>query len=101
MACTALKITKEDGTVNRIKMMTVPYPGYVDVDVFNCNEEFIPIGEPMMSQVEMDESEYHKKLRSEASEKGHYVPEESTDPHWNPGYVEPPYEESPPNEDQG
>lgn len=99
MACTALKITKEDGTVNRIKMMTVPYPGYVDVDVYNCNEEFIPVGEPMMSQVEMEESEYHKKLRAEASEKGHYIPLQSTDRHWDPGYVEPP-DEPEQNEDQ-
>lgn len=90
MACTALKITKDDGTVQRIKIMTVQIPDLIDVDIFNCTEGFIPVGEPLMSQVEGVESEYHTKLRADASEKGHYVPEESTDPQWNPGYVEPP-----------
>lgn len=73
--------------------MTVQIPGFIDVDIYNCNEEFIPIGEPLMSQVEGEEETYHKKLRIESSEKGHFVPEESTDNHWNPGYVELPEED--------
>lgn len=89
MGCTALEIPQEDGTIKRIKIMTVQIPGHIDVDIFNCNDEFIPIGEPLMSQVEGEEEMYHKKLRLEASEKGHYIPRESTDPQWNPGYVEP------------
>jgi hypothetical protein len=35
---------------------------------------------------EHDEETYHKELRKQASEKGHFVPEESTDYEWNPGY---------------
>lgn len=94
MPCSALKITKEDGTIVRVKFMTVGTPTHTDVDIFNCNEEFIPIGDPEMGVSEMDQETYHKKLRLEASERGQYVPEESTDHHWNPGYVEPPDEES-------
>lgn len=94
MACTALKITKDDGTVVRVKFMTVATPTHTDVDIYPCNETFIPIGEPEMGVSEKDEESYHKELRSQASEKGQYVPEESTDPHWNPGYVEPIEEEN-------
>jgi hypothetical protein len=88
MACTALKIEK-DGVVTRVKFMTVPFPDHVDVDVYNCNEFFIPVDTPAMGHCEGTEEEYHKKLRLQASEKNQYVPEESTDRHWDPGYVEP------------
>lgn len=94
MPCTAIKITKDDGTTVRIKFMTVGNPGHIDIDLYHCNEEFIPIGEPLMSQVEGDEESYHKKLRLEASEKNQFVPEESTDRDWNPGYIEPPENET-------
>jgi hypothetical protein len=89
MSCTALRITKEDGSIVRIKFLTVQVPDKVDVDIYNCNEEFMPIGNPHMTQVDGSEEEYHKKLRREAFEKGHFVPEESTDHNWNPDYVEP------------
>lgn len=93
MACTALKITKLDGQIVRVKFMTVPTPTHTDVDIYNCDEEFIPIGNPEMGVSEMDEETYHKKLRVEATERGQFVPEESTDRHWNPGYIEPPDED--------
>lgn len=92
MACTALKITKEDGSIVRVKFMTVWNPPQTDVDLYQCNDDFFPIGDAAMSAVDMDEELYHKKLREEATVKGHFVPEESTDPQWNPGYVEPPEE---------
>ena len=93
MACTALKITKEDNTIVRVKFLTVWNPPLTDVDVFICNEEFMPVGNANMTTSDMDEESYHKKLRQEATEKGQFVPEESTDNHWNPGYVEPIEEE--------
>jgi len=89
MPCTALKITKEDGTIVRIKFLTIWNPPFTDIDLFTCNEDFAPIGNPGITQVEMDEESYHKKLRIDASAKNQYVPEESTDPQWNPGYTEP------------
>ena len=88
MSCTALKLESKDGLIRRLKFMTVSNPGHIDLDIFNCNEEFIPIGEPVEGYHEMDEETYHKKLRKDASEKGQFVPEESTDHNWNPGYIE-------------
>lgn len=93
MPCTALQITQEDGTIQRIKFLTVWNPPVTDVDIYQCNEQFIPIGNPQMTTSPMDEETYHKKLRIEATEKGHFVPQESTDPHYSPGYVEPPEED--------
>lgn len=87
MPTTALKITSPDGTIQRAKFMTVSQGIHCDVDVYKCNEEFIPIGEPSIGVSEMDEPEYHIKLRKEADEKGQYVREESTDPEWNPENV--------------
>lgn len=94
MPCTALKIINEDGSIKRIKFLTIWNPPFTDIDLYNCNEDFIPMDNPVSTQVEMDEDSYHKKLRTEASGKGHFVPEESTDPQWNPGYIEIPDEES-------
>lgn len=84
MATTAIKITGPDGSVKRAKFMTVPQGIHCDVDVYACNEDFVPIGEPSIGVSEMDEPEYHIKLRKEADAKGQFVPEESTNPEWNP-----------------
>jgi len=75
-----------------MKFMTVWNPPQTDVDLYHCKDDFEPVGDPMMTALLVEEEAYHKKLRLEASEKGHFIPEESTDPQWNPGYVEPPEE---------
>ena len=84
MATTAIKIENPDGTITRAKFMTVSQGIHCDVDVYQCNEQFIPIGEPGIGVSPMDEPEYHIKLRKEADEKGQFVREESTDPQYNP-----------------
>lgn len=92
MAVTALKIGE-----TRIKFMTVPgtpvlsddgttTKSFLQVELFSCDEDFIPQGMSSRSIHEDDEETYHKKLREQAHEKGHFVPEESTDIEWNPGY---------------
>lgn len=83
MATTAIKITK-DGVTMRSKFMTVSQGIHCDVDVYKCNDEFVPIGEPSIGVSEMDEPEYHIKLRKEADSRGQFIREESTDPQWNP-----------------
>lgn len=59
---------------------------HLNVLVYNCNQEFIPEGNPEAGGVEMDEETYHRNLRKDAAEKGHFVPGESTDHYWNPDY---------------
>lgn len=88
MGCTAIKITKEDGSIARIKFLTVGYPDHTDVDVYQCDENFQPMGNPLATTSDLDEESYHRSLRDDAHKKGQYVSEESTDPQLNPGYVE-------------
>jgi len=92
MAVTALKVGD-----NRIKFMTLPeelvtsqdgenQKKFLTVDLRACDEDFIPSGIGSYSVHEDDEETYHKKLRIAALEKGHFVPEESTNHEWHPGY---------------
>ncbi len=92
MAVTALKVGE-----NRIKFMTLPeelvtsrdgetQKKFLTVDLRACDEDFIPSGIGSYSVHEDDEETYHRKLRIAATEKGHFVPEQSTDHEWNPGY---------------
>jgi len=83
MPVTALKIV--DGEkVTRMKVITVQEENHTAVDTFICDEEFIPTGNPMMTNDPRDEVTYHKELRQASKEKGHFIEEESTNPEWNP-----------------
>ena len=92
MATTAIQI----GDI-KMKFMTLPahltneegVKQFLDITLYQCDEDFIPTGQSSHSMHEDDEETYHRTLRLQATEKGHYVPEESTDPQWNPNYIEP------------
>jgi hypothetical protein len=93
MATTALKV----GDV-KIKFMTLPGEllpalvagkepkAFLNIEVRQCDENFMPTGNCSISISELDEETYHKNLRIEAQAKGHFVPEESTDYQWHPDY---------------
>lgn len=90
MATTAL-IFHTEGKIQRLLFMTVDKGnGVIDVDIFTADEEFMPVGTPSVGVSEHASDEaYHKSLRQFASEHNQFVPEYSTHPEWNPGYVEP------------
>jgi hypothetical protein len=88
MPVTALKI----GDV-RLKFMTIPtqyvqkedeYKDFLKVEVYVCNDEFIPIGTPSVSIHEDPEEKFHTDLRAQSYSFDHFVYEESTNPEWNP-----------------
>lgn len=92
MAVTALKIGEQ-----RIKFLTTPAELitsedgqseklFLTIDLRICDEDFIPVGVGSVSVHDGDEESYHKALRKAAQEKGHFVPEESTDYEWHPDY---------------
>jgi len=86
MATTALQIEK-DGKIERIYFMTTPKEnGEVDVDIFIADDDWIPQGTPSIGYAPMGEEQYHTELRVLAIEKNQYVPYQSTNPEWNPGY---------------
>ena len=96
MATTALTIKTEDVTKNLLFMTVQREDGICDVDIFLCNENHDVMGTPSLGVANKTEEDYHKELRLDASAKGHFVPEHSTNPEWNPGYKEEiPHEEFP------
>ncbi len=62
---------------------------FISIELMRCDDDFMPIGVGSKSIDARDEETYHKELRLAATIQGQYVPEESTDPQWNPGYEEP------------
>jgi hypothetical protein len=78
-------VVSEDGTTTK---------DFITVDLVQCDEDFIPSSDGSRTIDERSHEEYHKMLRVEAIEKGHFIPEQSTDPQWNPGYIEPVEEEA-------
>lgn len=93
MACTGLLIPSLTGKM-RLKFMTLPHEEGVEVDVQMCDDNFIPSTRIALFIDPRDEETYHKDLRKEANEKEQFVSSESTDPHWNIGYVEETEDES-------
>ena len=49
-----------------------------------ADEEYRPIGQSLNAAKMMTEEEYHRDLRKQSKENGHFVPEYSTNPEWNP-----------------
>ena len=97
---TALKIKKEDGTEERLQFMTTPHTdGGVAVDLWLCDEDWIPKGQPSLGYSHQEEVQYHIDLRKQASEKGQLVPDFCTDPEFSPGYIKPEEDEMGSNTD--
>jgi hypothetical protein len=94
MATTTLKVEQPGQDPVRVKFMTtyIEAPAkdgsgtkvFLDVEVYVCDEEFVPQGRTSKTVQDRSEEDYHKDLRAQAAEKGHFVPEESTNPEWNP-----------------
>lgn len=86
MALTSLKIEK-DGMINYLQFMTDQLEdGILRILLYVCDSSWEPLGEPQISGDRRTEEDFHVQLRISATEKGHYVPEFSTDPEWNVGY---------------
>lgn len=73
----------------RIKFVTQDFEHNLSIDIYQCDENWIEVGQPTEGTHVDNEELYHKTLREEAEKRGHYVPEESTNSEWNPGYVVP------------
>jgi hypothetical protein len=85
MPCTALKIVK-DGVENRIKFISQQQQTFTELLVYKCDQDFKVEGQPEHNASEMDEETYHRQLRVQSQKHGHFIPEESTNPEWNPDY---------------
>jgi len=83
MAVTAIVIIK-DGLARRSQFMTLPNDTHLDVDIYMCDEKFIPAGRPLQGVDERSEEDYHRELRKEAKAAGQFDADHSTNPEWNP-----------------
>lgn len=92
MATTALEI---DG--KKLKIMTLPAPVnktddendvkvFTQVTLYSCDQDFMPMDVGAVTIHEDDEETYHRNLREVAHQAGHFIPDQSTDYKWNPGY---------------
>lgn len=86
MPATSIKITKDE-TEHRLMFITDQLTGGLRVSIYACDEEFVPLNKPHVVELEGDEEDYHKKLRKDSHEKGHFVAGHSTNPEWSPDYV--------------
>lgn len=89
MACTGIVIEK-DGKINRLKVITeVQKAGGMLIKWYPCDGEHIPWGDAEITVGNADNEEnFHTTLRKEADAKGQLIRAQSTNPEWNPGYVE-------------
>jgi len=87
MPTTAVRIKNLRGEEKRLKFMTVQNGTQLDIDIYVCDDNFIPIGDPHMSALEVDEEFYHRNLRKDSIAHGDLVKEECTNPEWHPDFI--------------
>lgn len=85
MAATALKITKGEQTYHLL-MVTVKGENGTDIAIHNVKSDYIieQGSKPEYGVSNKEEDLYHKDLRVDALKAGHFMPEFSTNPEWNP-----------------
>ena len=91
MATTALRIKSEDNSETKLTFLTSQVgESVIVVNIYRTDDEYNPVGTGSISVAQFpSEEDYHRELRKQAHEKGQFVPDYSTNPEWNPGYVEP------------
>lgn len=86
MAATALKIPK-DGKYTHLFIVSTPIEeNKTDVQICLTGDTYVQSKMETLQEfmVEKSEEDYHKSLRKESNEKGHFIRDYSTNPEWNP-----------------
>ena len=85
MAATALRIKGHETFIT-----SIPSEKGVLLDLHITGKDFKPIPDidPTPGYDERNEETYHRELRLHYHAKGEFISEFSTNPEWNPGYVE-------------
>jgi len=81
MPQTAIRINNKNMVV-----ITQQFDKTLAINAYTTDKDFFPLGNPLFSELEISEEEYHKNLRKDATKAGHFIPAYSTDPEWNPDY---------------
>lgn len=85
MATTAILLPDPtvEGITHKVKVVTTPIKGGIQVDWFTCDTEWMPEGLLGNNVKEQDEMEFHMNLRRDCRAKKTYVIEQSTNPELN------------------
>jgi len=87
MPVTAVKTKSKDREELRLQFMTIQHEDGLAIDIYKCDNEWIPIGAPdKIFQEDVDEEKYHKALRDTSDQHGEFQKAYSSNPEWNPGY---------------
>lgn len=81
MPQTAIKINE-----TRVVIMTQQFDEDLTINAYVADENFLPIGDAVVSSLKMSEEKYHRDFRKDAHYFGHLVPGYCTDPEWNPDF---------------
>lgn len=90
MATTSLRIKAENSEETKLMFITSQVEeNIIMVNIYKTDDDYNPIGTASVSVAQFPSEEgYHKALRTASAEKNQFVPEYSSHPEWNPGYVE-------------
>lgn len=85
MAFTTIEIPSEQGPRRLMFATIAPTENekQIVVTVLACREDFTPFKQIQNTVDPRTEEEFHKQLRKDASEKGHFRKQYSTNPEWN------------------
>ena len=89
MPVTGINTKDKEGQPLRLQFMTLQLPDGMQLDIYRCNEDWIPQGKPESTfEKDTSEIEYHKALRTEAMKENQFYKAASSNPEWTPGYKE-------------
>lgn len=81
MPQTALKIDTQ-----HIVIITQQFGKKLTINAYLTDDNYIPTGDAVVSELEIDEAEYHINLRKDADKANQFISGYSTDPEWNPNF---------------
>ena len=85
MPVTSIKATQGDKETH-LQFITTSIDSLLEVEIYLCNEQWIPQLKVGRSVDERSEEEYHKQLRKDAYDREQLVKKYCTDPEWNPDF---------------
>jgi hypothetical protein len=75
---------------NKLMFITQQFDKMLSINLYICDDDYVPVGKPHVSELEIDEETYHRNLRKESIERDQFMQGFSTNPEWTPGYIEEP-----------
>lgn len=85
MPVTSIKTVQGDKETN-LQFLTTSVGELLEVEIYLCNDQWIPQIKIGRSIDNRSEEDYHKELRKDAHDREQLVKKYCTDPEWNPDF---------------